>query len=74
MPTRWYLHVTFRFRFVPVLMAHARIFWDQRQYAQVEKLFRKSVEHCNENDTWKLNVAHVLFMQVCFFFTYSEDD
>lgn len=29
----------------------------------VEKIFRKSVEFCNENDTWKLNVAHVLFMQ-----------
>ena len=29
----------------------------------IEKIFRKSVEFCNENDTWKLNVAHVLFMQ-----------
>lgn len=29
----------------------------------VEKIFRKSVEVCNEDDTWKLNVAHVLFMQ-----------
>lgn len=29
----------------------------------VEKLFHKSVEVCNEDDTWKLNVAHVLFMQ-----------
>jgi len=33
-------------------------------FDQVEKLFRKSVEFCNEVDTWKLNVAHVLFMQV----------
>ena len=31
--------------------------------AQVEKIFRKSVEFCNEHDAWKLNVAHVLFMQ-----------
>ena len=30
---------------------------------QVEKLFRKSVEFCSESDIWKLNVAHVLFMQ-----------
>lgn len=30
---------------------------------QVEKIFRKSVEFCNEHDIWKLNVAHVLFMQ-----------
>ena len=29
----------------------------------VEKIFRKSVEFCNDHDVWKLNVAHVLFMQ-----------
>lgn len=44
-------------------MAQAKIYWDLENYAQVEKIFRKSVEFCNENDTWKLNVAHVLFMQ-----------
>lgn len=44
-------------------MAQAKIYWDMENYAQVEKIFRKSVEFCNENDTWKLNVAHVLFMQ-----------
>ena len=27
-------------------------------------IFRKSVEFCSESDIWKLNVAHVLFMQV----------
>ena len=50
-------------RYLPVLMGHAKIYWDMENYAQVEKIFRKSVEFCNENDTWKLNVAHVLFMQ-----------
>ncbi|XP_067012129.1 intraflagellar transport protein 70A [Anabrus simplex] len=50
-------------RYIPVLMAQAKIYWDLEDYAQVEKIFRKSVEFCNENDTWKLNVAHVLFMQ-----------
>merc|ERR1719495_1466210 len=44
-------------------MAQAKIFWDRENYQAVEKIFRKSVEFCNENDTWKLNVAHVLFMQ-----------
>ena len=44
-------------------MAQAKIYWDSGNYAAVEKLFRKTVEFCNENDTWKLNVAHVLFMQ-----------
>ena len=46
-----------------VLMAQAKIYWDLDMYQQVEKIFRKSVEFCNESDTWKLNVAHVLFMQ-----------
>lgn len=50
-------------RYIPVLMAQAKIYWDLENYPQVEKIFRKSVEFCNDHDTWKLNVAHVLFMQ-----------
>lgn len=50
--------------FLPVLMAQAKIYWDLENYSQVEKVFRKSAEFCNELDLWKLNVAHVLFMQV----------
>ncbi|KAF8793016.1 tetratricopeptide repeat protein 30A-like [Argiope bruennichi] len=50
-------------RYIPVLMAQAKIYWDMENYQQVEKVFRKSVEFCNDHDVWKLNVAHVLFMQ-----------
>lgn len=50
--------------FIPILMAQAKIFWDFENYEKVEKVFRKSVEFCNDNDIWKLNVAHTLFMQV----------
>ncbi|KAI9337052.1 hypothetical protein DFJ73DRAFT_798584 [Zopfochytrium polystomum] len=50
-------------RYIPVLMAQAKIYWDLENYGMVEKIFRKSVEFCNEHDSWKLNVAHVLFMQ-----------
>ncbi|PVD38568.1 hypothetical protein C0Q70_01184 [Pomacea canaliculata] len=50
-------------RYIPVLMQQAKIYWDMENYQQVEKIFRKSVEFCNEHDIWKLNVAHVLFMQ-----------
>ncbi|GAA6086716.1 tetratricopeptide repeat protein 30A isoform X1, partial [Tachysurus ichikawai] len=49
--------------YIPVLMAQAKIYWNRDNYNMVEKIFRKSVEFCNEHDTWKLNVAHVLFMQ-----------
>ncbi|XP_067137146.1 intraflagellar transport protein 70A [Centruroides vittatus] len=50
-------------RYIPVLMAQAKIYWEMENYQQVEKVFRKSVEFCNEHEIWKLNVAHVLFMQ-----------
>ncbi|XP_059163823.1 intraflagellar transport protein 70A-like [Physella acuta] len=50
-------------RYIPILMQQAKIYWDLENYQQVEKIFRKSVEFCNEHDVWKLNVAHVLFMQ-----------
>ncbi|CAG9766235.1 unnamed protein product [Ceutorhynchus assimilis] len=50
-------------RYIPVLMAQAKIYWDLENYPQVEKIFRKSAEFCNEHDIWRLNVAHVLFMQ-----------
>ncbi|XP_016109503.1 tetratricopeptide repeat protein 30A isoform X2 [Sinocyclocheilus grahami] len=50
-------------RYIPVLMAQARIYWNRENYSMVEKIFHKSLEFCNEHDTWRLNVAHVLFMQ-----------
>jgi len=50
-------------RYLPVLMQQTKIYWDRDNFAQVEKIFRKSVEFCNDQDVWKLNVAHVLFMQ-----------
>ncbi|KAJ8325433.1 Tetratricopeptide repeat protein 30A [Batrachochytrium dendrobatidis] len=50
-------------RYIPILMAQAKIYWEMDTYNMVEKIFRKSVEFCNEHDVWKLNVAHVLFMQ-----------
>eukprot|EP00164_Ancoracysta_twista_P001866 GFYU01002454.1.p1 GENE.GFYU01002454.1~~GFYU01002454.1.p1 ORF type:complete len:669 (+),score=188.50 GFYU01002454.1:138-2144(+) len=50
-------------RYIPVLMAMAKIYWDLENYQKVEKLFRESAEFCSEHDVWKLNVAHVFFMQ-----------
>ncbi|KAM9360491.1 intraflagellar transport protein 70A isoform 1-T1 [Symphorus nematophorus] len=50
-------------KYIVVLMAQAKIYWNRDNFQMVEKIFRKSVEVCNDDDTWKLNVAHVLFMQ-----------
>ncbi|MEQ2213338.1 hypothetical protein XENOCAPTIV_013286, partial [Xenoophorus captivus] len=54
-------HLTYKY--IVVLMAQAKIYWNRENFQMVEKIFRKSVEFCNDDDTWKLNVAHVLFMQ-----------
>eukprot|EP00771_Trimastix_marina_P002712 gnl/Trimastix_PCT/3867.p1 GENE.gnl/Trimastix_PCT/3867~~gnl/Trimastix_PCT/3867.p1 ORF type:complete len:600 (+),score=237.63 gnl/Trimastix_PCT/3867:171-1802(+) len=50
-------------RYIPVLMAMARIYWDMGSYNQVAKLFKQSSEYCSDNEVWKLNLAHVFFMQ-----------
>ena len=50
-------------KYIPVLMMQAKIYWDMGNYSQVELIFRQSAEFCSEHDTWKLNVAHVFFMQ-----------
>ncbi|KAG8461835.1 hypothetical protein KFE25_013854 [Diacronema lutheri] len=50
-------------RYVPCLMSQAKIYWAREHYPMVEKIFRQSAEFCSEHDVWKLNVAHVFFMQ-----------
>jgi tetratricopeptide repeat protein 30 len=49
--------------FIPVLMGMAKIYWDRENYPMVERIFRQSAEFCSEHEAWKLNVAHVFFMQ-----------
>jgi len=44
-------------------MQQATILWDRADYHELEKLFSHSVDYCSDNETWKLNVAHVLYMQ-----------
>jgi len=50
-------------RYIPVLMSQAKIYWDRNNYPMVERIFRQSAEFCSEHEIWKLNVAHVFFMQ-----------
>ena len=50
-------------QYIPVLMMQAKAYWDKNNYSMVEKIFRQSAEFCSEHETWKLNVAHVFFMQ-----------
>lgn len=50
-------------KYIPVLMGQAKIYWDMDHYSMVEKIFRQSAEFCSEDESWKLNVAHIFFMQ-----------
>jgi tetratricopeptide repeat protein 30 len=50
-------------RYIPVLMAQAKLYWDVKNYPAVERIFRQSMEFVSEHKVWRLNVAHVLFMQ-----------
>lgn len=51
-------------KYVPVLMAMAKIWWDKEDYVQVERIFHQSADLCSDHDLWKLNIAHTFFMQV----------
>ena len=37
--------------------------WDSGDYVELEKLFDRTSEYCRDNETWRLNVAHVLYMR-----------
>ena len=50
-------------KYVPVLMAQARIFWDEDSFQQVERVLKEAQDYCSINDIWKLNLAHCLFVQ-----------
>lgn len=50
-------------KYVPVLMAMAKIWWDKEDYVQVERIFHQSADLCSDHELWKLNIAHTFFMQ-----------
>eukprot|EP00746_Dinoflagellata_sp_MGD_P071276 gnl/MRDRNA2_/MRDRNA2_29060_c0_seq1.p1 gnl/MRDRNA2_/MRDRNA2_29060_c0~~gnl/MRDRNA2_/MRDRNA2_29060_c0_seq1.p1 ORF type:complete len:643 (-),score=152.81 gnl/MRDRNA2_/MRDRNA2_29060_c0_seq1:233-2161(-) len=50
-------------KYIPVHMGQAKVYWDLEHYSMVEKIFRQSAEFCSEDESWKLNVAHIFFMQ-----------
>ena len=50
-------------RYLPVLMHQAKVLWDRADYRELEKLLGRTMDFYSDNETWKLNVAHVLFMQ-----------
>ena len=50
-------------KYIPCLMGMTKIYWEKENYSMVEKLFRQSAEFCADHEIWKLNVAHVFYVQ-----------
>lgn len=50
-------------KYIPVLMAQAKIFWNSKDYVSVENILKIAEAYCSINDIWKLNMAHVMFVQ-----------
>ena len=46
--------------YVPALMAQAKIYWDAKNYQQVEKILRQGADYCADHEAYKVNMAHVL--------------
>ena len=49
--------------FIPVTMSQAKIYWDEEDYAVVEKILKRCTEFCRDHDAWRLNMGHVNFIQ-----------
>ena len=53
------------FRYLPILTAQAKIYWDMGNYEFVEKILRQPQveDYYNDNQTWKINLGHAYFIQ-----------
>lgn len=49
--------------FLPILMKQISIYWNLNNYVMVEKILLSCNEFCHDNEIWKLNYAHVLYVQ-----------
>ena len=56
-------------KYLPVITAQAKIFWDLGNYDTVESILKSNdiQEIYNENQTWKINLGHAYFIQETYF-------
>jgi tetratricopeptide repeat protein 30 len=50
-------------KYVAVLTNQAKISWDNKEYANVELMFKESADICDENKVFQVNLAHSVYMQ-----------
>jgi hypothetical protein len=49
--------------FLAVLMSQARLYWEREEFETVEEVLGKFADLCGEEEEWKINMAHSLFVQ-----------
>ena len=56
-------------KYLPVITAQAKIFWDLGNYETVESILKSNEiqDIYNENQTWKINMGHAYFIQETYF-------
>ena len=50
-------------KYVAVLTNQAKIYWDNKDYSNVELMFKESSDICGDNKIFKVNLAHSIYMQ-----------
>jgi tetratricopeptide repeat protein 30 len=50
-------------KYVAVLTNQAKISWDNKEYANVELMFKESADICDDNKVFQVNLAHSVYMQ-----------
>ena len=63
------LHLAFRQhqdaiqRYAPTMMSMAKIFWDQKKYAQTTTVLQQCQDVCGDRIDWLVNMAHTCFVR-----------
>ncbi|KAL0234133.1 hypothetical protein PCE1_001171 [Barthelona sp. PCE] len=47
----------------PLLMSWCKVYWNHKNWEKVEQVLMQHSDFCGEDPTWRLNMAHALFMQ-----------
>ena len=44
-------------------MGQGKILWNEKDFVGVERVLKNAQDYCSINNVWKLNMAHVMFVQ-----------
>ena len=50
-------------KLLPVVMWKAKVYWEKKDYPSADQILREYIDFFADEDCWKINIAHVLFMQ-----------